>query len=436
MTAGDGGIMESSTPNTPSMRVAVIGGGVAGIVAAHILQRRHEVTLFEQNDYLGGHTRTIVLTEGPDAGTAVDTGFIVLNDHTYPTFHRFLAQLEVPVRFADMSFGFHSEPDNLQYAGTSLNGLFAQRSNLLRPAFWRMLWDIRGFCQNARRDLREGRLAGETLGEYVRRGGYSRAFLDHYLLPMGGAIWSASSGKMLEFPAAALIRFFENHGLLSLKNRPRWQTVVNGSHTYVRKFLEGFRGTVHLACPVLGIRREANGVQVRLGDGSVQHFDKAVVAAHADQALRMLEDPSPEEQRLLGVWSYSVNHTVLHTDPRVMPSNRRAWASWNYTRERPGGSETPVSVTYHMNRLQGLTTRRDYFVTLNRHQAIAENLILQEMEYTHPQFTAASMATQAELPSLNGPRNTYFCGSYFGFGFHEDAVKSGVAVARAFGLEL
>ena len=428
--------MESSTPNTPSMRVAVIGGGVAGIVAAHILQRRHEVTLFEQNDYLGGHTRTIVLTEGPDAGTAVDTGFIVLNDHTYPTFHRFLAQLEVPVRFADMSFGFHSEPDNLQYAGTSLNGLFAQRSNLLRPAFWRMLWDIRGFCQNARRDLREGRLAGETLGEYVRRGGYSRAFLDHYLLPMGGAIWSASSGKMLEFPAAALIRFFENHGLLSLKDRPRWQTVVNGSHTYVRKFLEGFRGTVHLACPVLGIRREADGVQVRLRDGSVQHFDKAVVAAHADQALRMLEDPSPEEQRLLGVWSYSVNHTVLHTDPRVMPSNRRAWASWNYTRERPGGSETPVSVTYHMNRLQGLTTRRDYFVTLNRHQAIAENLILQEMEYTHPQFTAASMATQAELPSLNGPRNTYFCGSYFGFGFHEDAVKSGVAVARAFGLEL
>lgn len=428
--------MENQSTGIPFTRVAVIGGGVAGIVAAHILQRRHEVTLFEQNDYLGGHTRTIVLTEGPDAGTAVDTGFIVLNDHTYPTFHRFLAQLEVPVRFADMSFGFHSEPDNLQYAGTSLNGLFAQRSNLLRPAFWRMLWDIRGFCQNARRDLREGRLAGETLGEYVRRGGYSRAFLDHYLLPMGGAIWSASSGKMLEFPAPALIRFFENHGLLSLKDRPRWQTVVNGSHTYVRKFLEGFRGTVHLACPVLGIRREADGVQVRLRDGSVQHFDKAVVAAHADQALRMLEDPSPEEQRLLGVWSYSVNHTVLHTDPRVMPSNRRAWASWNYTRERPGGSETPVSVTYHMNRLQGLTTRRDYFVTLNRHQAIAEHHILKEMEYTHPQFTAASMATQAELPSLNGPRNTYFCGSYFGFGFHEDAVKSGVAVARAFGLEL
>lgn len=428
--------MENQSTGIPSMRVAVIGGGVAGIVAAHILQRRHDVTLFDQNDYLGGHTHTIVLTEGPDAGAAVDTGFIVLNDHTYPTFHRFLAQLKVPVRFADMSFGFHSEPDNLQYAGTSLNGLFAQRINLLRPAFWRMLLDIRRFCQTACRDLREGRLMDITLGDYIRRGGYSRAFIEDYLLPMGGAIWSAASEKMLEFPAAALIRFFENHGLLSLKNRPRWQTVVNGSHTYVRKFLECFRGTVHLACPVLGVGREEDGVQVRLRDGSVQHFDKAVIAAHADQALRMLEDPSPEEKRLLGAWSYSLNHTLLHTDPRVMPPIQRAWASWNYTRERASGSETPVSVTYHMNRLQGLTTQRDYFVTLNRHQAVTKNHILQEMEYTHPQFTTASMATQSELPLLNGPRHTYFCGSYFGYGFHEDAVKSGAAVARAFGLEL
>lgn len=417
------------------LSVAVVGGGVAGIVAAHLLSRRHDVTLYERNGYVGGHTNTIVIPSGPDAGTPVDTGFIVLNDKTYPTFHRFLRDLGVPWRWSDMSFGYHCEESGLQYAGTDLRGLFAQPTNMLRPSYLGMLLDIRRFCLEARRDLAHGGAGGRTLGRYVEDGGYGAAFSRDYLMPMGAAIWSASPEEMLEFPAETFLRFFSNHGLLSLEDRPRWQTVVGGSHAYVKAFLKGFKGRVHTESAVVGVRREEGGARLRLAGGREARHDRLVLAAHADESLRLLEDPSAREKELLGAWRYLKNRTVLHTDASVLPPNRRAWASWNYVREAGAGAGA-VSVTYHMNRLQGLATAAQYCVTLNRRKPIGKNCIIKAIEYEHPAYTVSAVAAQGGLPSLQGQRGTFFCGSYFGYGFHEDAVKSGVAVAGAFGIEL
>lgn len=418
------------------LSVAIIGGGVAGIVSAWLLQRRHQVTLFERNDYVGGHTNTVTIPEGPDAGTPVDTGFIVLNDRTYPLLHRFLAGLDVPVRDADMSFGFACELTGLQYAGTTLNGLFAQRLNLVSPRMHRMIADIVRFNRRARSDLESGSVADLTLAEYLGRIGLGDAFRDYYLLPMGAAIWSTSAHRMLEFPAESFLRFFLNHGLLSLTDRPQWQTVVGGSQSYVRAFLKSFRGQVRTGTRLHGVRREDDGAIVMHEDGGSERFDRVVIATHADEALALLRDPSDEERRLLGAWEYARNPTVLHTDVSFLPANRRAWASWNYRREAQAGSHVPLSVTYHMNRLQGLRTARQYCVTLNSQRAFAEGSVIASFPYKHPQYTFRSLATQAELPRLNGQRSTYFAGSYFGYGFHEDAVRSGAEVGRLFGEEL
>jgi len=422
--------------NNKTMKIAVVGAGVAGIVAAHLLQRRHNVSLFEKNTYVGGHTNTIVIKDGPDAGAAVDTGFIVLNDQTYPTFNRFLKQLGVKVQNSNMSFGYHCENSGLQYAGTDLNGLFAQRSNFFRPDFLRMLKDIRDFSKSAKTALRENHLNGDTLAEYVTAGGYSSGFTEHYLAPMSAAIWSTPPDKIMEFPCEPFIRFFDNHGLLSFKDRPQWQTVVGGSHAYVNEFRRLFKGDMITGADISAVERLDSGVVIRMKDGSQQNFDRVVIATHADQALRLLQDPAPEERDLLGVWQYQKNHTVLHNDASVMPSNRRAWASWNYRREQGQDEESQISVSYHMNRLQGLQIQRQYFVTLNRPVAYADDSIIYEIPYTHPVYTKAAMASQAKLPVLNGVRNTYFCGSYFGYGFHEDAVRSAVAVAKHFGIDL
>ncbi len=414
------------------LEIAVVGGGAAGVAAAHVLQRRHRVTLFERETYVGGHVNTVVLQDGPDAGLPVDTGFIVLNDRTYPVLHRLLAQLGVKVRDADMSFGFHCRKSGLQYAGTDFNGIFAQRGNLMRPSFLRMLADIARFGLRGREDLASGGASGRTLGEYLRRGGYSEACVRDYVVPMGAAIWSATAGDVMDFPAETFLRFFDNHGLLDLTDRPQWQTVAGGSHAYVKAFLKGFTGTVRAGEPVRAVRRLPDGVEVRLDSGALR-FDRVVIAAHADQALALLADPSDEEKRLLGAWAYRNNRTVLHTDASALPPNRRAWASWNYAREL---SEGLVSATYHMNRLQGLTASREYCVTLNRREEPPEAHVVRAFDYEHPMYTTASVASQKELPGLNGKRFTYYCGSYFGFGFHEDAVRSGVAVANAFGLDL
>lgn len=416
--------------------LAVIGAGAAGITAAHLLQRSHDVTLFEANDYLGGHTHTIMLPDGPDAGTPVDTGFIVMNDRTYPTLIRLLADLGVPRRQTTMSFSFHDQTSGFCYAGTGLNGLFARRRNAVDPAFWRMLAGIRRFSRNALADLEAGRLDGLTLGQYLVRNAYTADFCERYLLPMGSAIWSATTRDLLAFPAASIVHFFRNHGLLSLRDRPRWQTVVGGSHSYVRAFAARFRGRIELATPIRAVRREADRVVVERGDGRGDAFDYVVIAAHADDALRLLVDPSADERRLLGAWRYQPNRTVLHADASALPPQARARACWNYCRETGADPEQALSVTYSMNRLQGLRTRREYCVSLNRHAPCAPGTVIAEMTYAHPQYTFAAVASQRELPALNGQRRTFFCGSYFGYGFHEDAVAAGAAVGAAFGHSL
>ena len=404
-------------------KIAVIGGGVAGIVAAHLLQNDHQVTLFEQHDYLGGHTHTVTIEEGPDAGTGVDTGFIVFNEATYPLFIAFLDQLGVASRATEMSFGFHCRETGFTYAGNNLNGVFSQRANLVSPRFWRFLLEIGRFCRQAEADLAGDADLG-TLADYLARHRFQPFMADHYLAPMAAAIWSTPAGRVTAFPARSFLRFFKNHGLLDLRHRPRWRTVSGGSHSYVRAFRDRFRGAIRLDSPVQQVRRADDGVELAFADRSAERFDAVVVAAHADQALRLLADPSADESRLLGAWRYELNTTVLHTDTSVLPPAERAWACWNFRRERGDQGERPVYVTYSMNLLQGLATRRHYLVTLNRPGGYDEGQVLARMDYHHPLYTDASMATQAALPSLNGVRRTWFCGSYFGYGFHEDAVRS------------
>jgi uncharacterized protein len=298
-----------------------------------------------------------------------------------------------------------------------------------------MLLDIRRFCKNGMAAIESNTLPLETIGEYLRKEKYSREFSEWYLFPMMAAIWSASPSETAEFPAAALLRFFRNHGLLSLRNRPNWQTVVGGSHAYVQAFAKQFRGIVKLSCPVRSVRRTENRVIVGTDAGDMI-FDKAVIAAHADEALALLSDASQEELRLLGQWRYQDNKTVLHTDTAVLPPSKRTWASWNYVRERSGTPGGKVSVSYYMNCLQGLHTRHDYCVSLNRSRPVIASSIVRELQYLHPAYSFESMDTQSELASLNGVRQTYFCGSYFGYGFHEDAVRSGVAVCKLLGVDL
>jgi len=409
---------------------AVIGGGVAGIVAAHLLQKTRRVSLFEQGDYLGGHTHTIPIPDGPDAGTPVDTGFIVFNEATYPHFIRFLAELEVPSRLSQMSFGFHCRKTGFAYAGNDLNGLFAQRSNLFSPRFYRFLLEIARFSRQGLADLQREEQLG-SLREYVSRHQYMPFMVDNYLKPMAAAIWSAPTGRVMDFPARSFLLFFRNHGLLSLLNRPSWRTVAGGSSSYVKAFTSRFTGTIHLRSPIRRITRTLDGVRLEFADRSIEHFDEVVIAVHADQAFSLLGDPTPDEKRLLAPWRYEENSTVLHTDISMLPPMRRAWACWNFKRDGNAGPEQPAYVTYSMNLLQGLTTQRHYLVTLNRPSAYDERQVIARMIYHHPVYTERSMATQAALPSLNGVNNTCFCGSYFGYGFHEDAVRSSYqAVAR------
>lgn len=416
--------------------VAVIGAGVAGLTAAYVLQRKYNVTLFESRDYAGGHTHTVTLARGDDAGTPVDTGFIVMNDRNYPLLTRLLSHLGVALRDSDMSFSYCDADSGLQYSGSSLNALFAQRRNLFRPSFHRMIREILRFFKESRQDMEEGRLAGLTLGQYLESGRYSEAFVRHHVIPMGSAIWSTPSLRMLDFPAENFITFFRNHGLLSLKDRPQWKTIKGGSHTYVDTMLDRFDGRVLLNTPVKRVRRDPQGVGVTAGNRAPETFDRVVIAAHADQALAILEDPSDTESKLLGAWRYQRNRVVLHSDASVMPPLRKVWASWNYVRESGAGEDGPATLSYDMTRLQGLETQRPYFVTLNRQAPIAEDRIVVELEYDHPTYTSEALASQAELSSLNGARRTHFCGSYFGYGFHEDAVRSAFDVVRGFGLGL
>lgn len=418
------------------LKIAVAGGGVAGIVAAYLLQRKHDVTLYEKNSYVGGHTNTVTIPAGPDRGTPVDTGFIVLNDRTYPLFNRFMSRLGVTICKTDMGFSYTDEKTGLQYASMGFDSIFAQRENLLKPSFWSLLRGILKFNHVTRERLREGTLSGMALGDHLHRERIDRKVAREFVLPMAGAIWSAPDGRITEFPAETFARFYENHGLLSLTDQPQWYYIHGGSQAYVRSFLNNFSGIVLTENEISGIRRTASRVALKRSGGTEEWFDRVIIAAHADEALKMLSDPTPDETRLLSVWTYSHNETLLHSDLAFMPPNRRAWASWNYIRQAAARDDDPVTLTYDMTHLQRLSTQQRYCVTLNPGKPVSEGCLIRKIHYTHPVYNFTSLSTQKELARLNGSNNTYFCGSYFGYGFHEDAVRSAVDVGHLFGIDL
>jgi predicted NAD/FAD-binding protein len=417
-------------------RIAVVGCGVAGLTAAWLLQRKHEVHLFEKNDYAGGHTRTLKVPEGRDAGTPVDTGFIVMNHRNYPNFTKVLEQLDVPLEDSSMTFSFHDNETNYGYAGNSAGSLFPSISYFFKLKHLAFVRDLYRFAKVGFRDLNSGYLKGKSLGEYCDTRGFGDAFLQNYLYPMGAAIWSSPITEMRAFPAQPYLHFLENHGLLRLTNRPQWRVVKGGSRTYVRAMLKTFQNAPQLSAAPDRIERHASGVTLHMPDGRALEFDHVVIGAHADEALKLLGDPSADETKNLGPWRYQPNTVVLHTDKAQLPPNSKLWASWNFVREAGHAENRPVAVSYYMNRLQNLSTEQDYVVTLNPSEAIPESKVINTTTLTHPLYSFESMETQPRLRAMNGQRNTWFCGSYFGYGFHEDAVRSAVEVAQGFGIEL
>jgi len=367
----------------------------------------------------------------------VDTGFIVCNPRNYPGFYRFLDQLGVERRDSDMSFGFRCERTRLGYVGPRLRQFLSSPANLLRPCFVRMLVEQRRFNARALRDLQSGAVRECGLGEYFKQLGLSAFFVQSYLVPLAASVWSSPDAGIYDFPAETFIRFFNNHGMLDLSKLPRWQTVAGGSWSYVKAFARAFNGRIRLGMPVLQVRRGGDRVRLALPEEGFVEFDRVVLAAHADQSLAMLCDPSDGERTLLGAWSYHRNHTVLHCDPSVMPASRRLWASWNYLRpKQEERAASPVAITYHMNRLQGLRTAEDYFVTLNQSERIREDRVVYQVDYDHPVYTPAAVAAQAGLREIQGIRGTYYAGAYMRYGFHEDGVASALDVCSRFGLAL
>jgi len=418
----------------------VVGAGVAGLHAAWRLSRAHEVTLFEAADYAGGHTATVDVEWGGRTW-AVDTGFIVFNDWTYPNFIAMLEELGVAWQPSNMSFSLRCERSGLEYNGTSLNALFAQRSNALRPSFLRMIADILRFNARSRALLRpqdgsppgsRGDSLGEslTLGEYLGRGRYSRQFIEHYILPMGRAIWSAEASAMLGFPARFFVEFFDRHGFLSVDDRPVWQAVRGGSREYVRALLARARLDLRLSTPIESIRRLPNEVRVRTAGGTVEPFDYVFLACHSDQALRLLESPSAAEREVLGAFPYAANEVLLHTDERLLPRRPLAQAAWNY--HLLADPQEPVAVTYDMNVLQSLDAPVRFLLTLNHRKAIDERKVLGTFSYDHPVYSPQAVVAQARHREVNGAERSYFCGAYWRCGFHEDGVVSAQAALAHF----
>ena len=408
------------------MRIAVVGTGISGLVAARRLARDHDVHVFESGDHVGGHTCTVDV-DTPSGPLAIDTGFIVFNEKTYPGFCGLLKELGVPWKASDMSFSVRCDATGLEYNGTSLDGLFAQRTNLLRPGFWRMVRDILRFYREAPAVL-EGDDLDTTLGEFLEAGRYSPLFVEKHLIPMGAAVWSSRPDTMRAFPLRFLVQFFHNHGFLQVDDRPRWLVVEGGSREYVAPLIAPFADRIRLRTPVVRVERTARGVGLRTAAGDEELFDRVVLATHSDTALRMLADASPLEREVLGALGYQRNEVLLHTDASLMPRRRRAWASWNYHVTDPA-AELPT-VTYWMNALQGLDVDTDYFVTLNRSADVDPARVLRSFVYHHPIFSTAAVRAQARHAEIDGVSGVHFCGAYWGYGFHEDGLQSALAVLR------
>jgi uncharacterized protein len=402
------------------MKIAIIGSGIAGNLAAYHLQREHDITMFEAAGHIGGHTHTHEI-EHEGQQIAVDTGFIVFNDRTYPQFIALLEELGVASQASEMSFSVRCEATGLEYNGTTLNSLFAQRTNLLRPKFWRMIRDILRFNREALA-LLDPAHPQVSLGEYLAAQGYSSQFIEQYVVPMGAAIWSASPATLRQFPASYLVRFFHNHGMLSVNDRPQWRTIQGGSARYVDKLTAPFRERIRLNTAVASVQRSAAGVIVRAAGCEPERYDRVFFACHSDQALRLLADPSDAEREVLGAIRYQRNDVVLHTDTSLLPRRKLAWAAWNY--HRLDHESERVAVTYNMNLLQRLQTRAPLLVTLNLADRIDPSQTIRRLTYEHPIHTPAAIAAQSRHAEINGANRAYFCGAYWRFGFHEDGVVS------------
>jgi len=413
------------------MRIAVIGSGISGLASAWLLSRKYEVRLFEKRGRLGGHTNTIVHDlDGREL--PLDTGFIVYNKATYPLLTRLFDELSVETWGSEMSFSVSCADPDIEYASHSLSGLFANRSLLLSAAYLKMLVDVVRFGRRGRQILAGAGDPGVTIAQFLSDGRFSQTFARYYLMPMVSAIWSSGTELAADYPRDALLRFLDNHGLLQVTGQPEWRTVVGGSHSYIGPLTRPFRDRIHLGHGVENVIRGADHVEIVLDDGSMHSCDHVVIAAHADQALAMLAEPSAEETELLGRWRYSVNDTWLHTDAALMPRRRAAWASWNYL--MTDASRESASLTYHLNRLQGLDEDREYLVSLNPETEPVPESVIRRMSYSHPIFNRQSVETQSELPRINGRNRTHFCGAYFGNGFHEDGLASAAVVADDLGV--
>lgn len=419
----------TSTASQRRQTIAVIGSGIAGMSAAWLLSQRHDVTVYEKDTHLGGHSNTVTVNTslGP---TPVDTGFIVYNNATYPNLTALFEHLGVATEISDMSFGVSLNGRRMEYSSVGASAFLCNGRNLLSPRFWSMTLDLLRFYQHAPLEMLRTRDDMMSLGEYLKRRGYGSAFQNDHLLPQAAAIWSASLAEIQHYPACAFVRFFENHGLLKLKGRPVWRTVTGGSREYVRKLTAAYAYRARLGARAVSVRRERSGVWVRDASGRAERYDQIVIAAHANEALAMLEDASVKERALLGACRYTKNRAVLHTDRTLMPRREPLWASWNYVGDNPHGG---CVVSYWMNNLQNLRCREQLFLTLNPQTMPRDATILYETNYDHPLFDAAAIRAQEQLWSLQGVRNTWFCGAYFGAGFHEDGLQAGLAVAEQLG---
>ncbi|MBE22559.1 MAG: FAD-dependent oxidoreductase [Gemmatimonadetes bacterium] len=407
------------------MKIAIVGGGISGLTTAYLLSREHEVILYESNDYIGGHTNTVTI-EMNGSPVAVDTGFIVYNEQNYPNFSHILSDLNVSTQPTSMSFSVKLIEPDLEYNGSSFKQLFGQKKNLLRPRFYQMLWDILRFNRQAP-GLLESNSYDITLGEHAIECGFSQDFIHHYLVPMGAAIWSSSPSAILEMPAYFFIRFFKNHGMLNLNDRPQWRTITGGSCQYVNKMIASFAKNIRLGHKVSSVERLNDRVTV---DGD--SYDHVVFACHSDQAIEALSDPSVYEKDILSKISYQKNEIIMHTDTSIMPAREDLWAAWNYHSQ--GNDDSPVAMTYNMNILQDLDMKETICITLNSLNLINPDLILGRHIYSHPQFTTESMKAQERWMEISGGNRTHFCGAYWGNGFHEDGVNSALRIANFFGI--
>ena len=419
-------------------RIAVIGTGISGLTCAYLLHKKHRVTVFEANDYVGGHTHTVDVDVNSER-QAIDTGFIVFNDWTYPNFIKLMAQLGVVSQPTEMSFSVKNSATGLEYNGNNLNTLFAQRSNLLNPAFLGMIKDIVKFNRTCKQPALQQRAGNVTLGEFIQRQGYGNAFTHNYLLPMCAAIWSTSINDVKAFPLRFFLQFFNNHGLLNITNRPQWFTLVGGSRSYIAPITKGFADRIHLNAGVTHVEHTDRGIFLRTTDAQRTdlYFDQVIFACHSDQALAMIAEPTDDQRDILGAIKYAPNDVVLHRDISVLPERKLAWASWNYAiKDRVNATHQPASVTYNMNILQRLKAYYTYCVTLNDSNAIAPDKHIQSFNYAHPQFNQHSVQAQQRRHQICGQDGLHFCGAYWYNGFHEDGVRSALDVCARFGVYL